>query len=196
VPAACLGFFLLLWAVLAWKPLYRDTWFHENLLVFACVPLLVLAHRRSPFRRRSVLLLTLFFSLHVVGSHYSYSRVPIGDWAKEAFGWSRNHYDRLLHFLFGLLLAVPMRELLGKAGAVSPRGSFLLAWTSIVALSDVYELMEWGMARIVDPDAGIAFLGTQGDVWDAQKDMALAHSGALLALGLEYLFARRLESPG
>lgn len=167
---SCLAALALWWALLAISPRYRDTWLHENLLVFAGVPLAFWLHLKLRFDRKALTLITLFLALHLVGAHYSYSEVPLP--------WSgRNHYDRIVHFAYGLLLAYPMRELF--RGTPWPRALALLL---VMASSMAYELIEWGFTMIAAPEEGMSFLGTQGDVWDAQKDMALATAGAILAL--------------
>ncbi len=191
VPLACFVVFLIVWVALAIAPHYRDAWLLENILIFASVPVLVLTRSRFRFSDRAYVQMTAFLLLHAIGSHYTYSEVPAGAWAADAFDLSRNHYDRLVHFSFGLLFLRPLRELsLGKARGL---GFFAIAWLSvagIAALSTAYELLEWMTAIVVDPTAGTAFLGTQGDVWDAQKDTALACGGAVVAL----LFERRSPS--
>jgi putative membrane protein len=167
---SCLLALALWWALLAIAPRYRTTWLHENLLVFAGVPLVLWLHLKLRFDRLALTLITLFLALHLVGAHYSYSEVP---WR---FG-GRNHYDRIVHFSYGLLLAYPMRELF--RATPWPRALTLLL---VMASSMAYELIEWGFTMIAAPEEGMSFLGTQGDVWDAQKDMALATLGAVLAL--------------
>lgn len=191
LPASCLAIYLLLWTALAIRPHSRETWFHENLLVFTGVPAVILLHRRHPFSNLSILLLTLFFAIHAYGAHYTYSRTPLGDWVRATVGGTRNHYDRFVHFIFGVLVAPPAREYLAASGAVSRRFAYVAAFLLLSTFSSGYELLEWSVARLVDPDAGHAFLGTQGDPWDAQKDMALAHAGSVLSLGVAYLARRR-----
>ncbi|MCK6460738.1 MAG: DUF2238 domain-containing protein, partial [Planctomycetes bacterium] len=151
-------------------PKYRDTWLHENLLVFAGVPLAYWLDRRLRFDRLALTLITLFLALHLVGAHFSYSEVPL-PWK------ARNHYDRVVHFSYGLLLAYPMRELFRCER--HPRVHTLLL---VMASSMAYEVIEWAFTLIAAPDQGMTFLGTQGDEWDAQKDMALATLGAVIAL--------------
>jgi putative membrane protein len=167
---ACLLALAAWWGLLAIEPRYRDTWLHENLLVFAGVPLATWLHLRLRFDRLALTLITLFLALHLVGAHFSYSEVPL-PWK------ARNHYDRVVHFSYGLLLAYPMRELF--RGERHPRVHALLL---VMASSMAYELIEWGFVMIAAPDQGMSFLGTQGDQWDAQKDMALATLGAGMAL--------------
>jgi len=182
IPLVCLTVFLIVWVALAIRPRYRADWVLENLLTFVAVPLAVATYRRFRFSDQAYVQATLFLILHTIGSHYTYSEVPLGDWARDAFGLTRNHYDRLVHFLFGLLLLRPARELtLRRAQSLGAVRLFYLSFVSIVWWSAAYELIEWLVARVADPQAGTAYLGTQGDVWDAQKDMALASLGAALA---------------
>ena len=166
----CLAALAAWWALLAIAPRYRDTWLHENLLVFAGVPLSIWLHLKLGFDRIALTLITLFLALHLVGAHYTYSEVP---WLGEG----RNHYDRIVHFAYGLLLAYPLREIFRSAPC--PRVLTLLL---VMASSMSYEVIEWGFTMIAAPEQGMSFLGTQGDEWDAQKDMALATAGAALAL--------------
>jgi putative membrane protein len=123
-----------------------------------------------------------FLVLHAVGAHYTYSQVPFGHEVQRALGLSRNHYDRLVHFGFGLLVSIPILELQSGVALLKSWWSYLLPVTATLSLSALFEIIEGGVAMIVDPAAGNAYLGTQGDEWDAQKDMALALAGALIAM--------------
>lgn len=191
VPAACLTLFGVVWLVLAIAPVYRADWLLENLLTFVAVPAAVLVHRRRPFSHRACIQATLFAILHTVGSHYTYSEVPVGDWLRDAAGLTRNHYDRVVHFAFGLLMLRPLLELTDlRAFPLRPALIIWLALAQVLAVSSLYELSEWAVAIVVDPAAGTAYLGTQGDPWDAQKDMACAAAGALIALAVERWRAR------
>ena len=163
-------------------PVKRDDWLLENLLVFAFVGLLIATYRRLPLGDLSCVLLFSFLLLHAVGAHYSYSEVPLGYWAKETFGLSRNHFDRLVHFSFGLLLLQPAREVLKRVAGVRGFWSWCLPMTLVVSLSGLFEIVEAVVAWNVKPELGIAYLGTQGDVWDAQTDMALAFACDALAI--------------
>ncbi len=168
------------------EPRYPEDWLLENLLTFACVPAAVLTYRRFRFTDQAYVQALLFLILHTVGSHYTYSHVPLGDWAQEVFGFSRNHYDRLVHFSFGLLMLRPMRELVIRRPKVLGHAAvFFLSFAAIACLSLGYEMLEWTVAAVVDPSAGTAYLGTQGDVWDAQKDSAFACAGALIAAAID-----------
>lgn len=174
--------YAVVWAVAAISPHNRFDWLLENLLVFVCVGCLVVGHRRRPLSDRSYFLIAIFLSLHAVGAHYTYSLTPPGAWLQDALALDRNPYDRFVHFCFGLLLVLPMREIVLRR--VRARGCWRAALPLgvIVAFSAVYEMLEWGAAMLISPDAAMAFLGTQGDVFDAQKDGALATAGAALGL--------------
>lgn len=183
-------------AVLAWSavaPVYPTDWMLENVMTFAVVIVLVATYRRFTFSDLSYLLITVFMCLHVVGSHYTYSLVPLGDWARDGLGMTRNHYDRLVHFSYGLLWAYPFREV-GLRGFGVPRAfASLTAMALVLACSAAYEIIEWLVASIVDPQAGQAYLGTQGDEFDGQKDMALAGLGGFLTLAVTAIIRQRIE---
>jgi putative membrane protein len=186
VPLACLVAFTTVWIALAVAPRYRDDWLLENLPTFVCVPLAVATHRRFRFSDRAYVQATLFAILHTIGSHYTYSEVPFGEWMREGFGLARNHYDRIVHFSFGLLMLRPVRELaIRRPEGMGRFAADYLSLTAVAFWSILYEILEWVVASIADPSAGTAFLGTQGDVWDAQKDMALACAGGVLAILIE-----------
>ena len=169
-----------LWAAIA--PWDRQTWLLENLLVLAAVALLAATQRRFVFSNLSYLLIAVFLSLHVVGSHFTYSAVPLGAWVQEALGLERNHYDRVVHLSFGLFLAYPFREVVLRVVHVHRVWSYVIPVLSILAMSSAYEILESWAALTVNPEVGIAFVGAQGDVWDGQKDMTLALGGALFAM--------------
>jgi putative membrane protein len=179
-----IGAFAVLWVWSAINPAETQTWLLENILVVAAIAGGVWIVRRQPLSDVSYLLCAAFLMMHVVGSHYTYSLVPFGEWMKIALGFERNHYDRLIHFGFGLLLTYPLRELLVRMKAFGGRWPGVVAFLIVSTASGAYELMEWLAAVIVDPEAGTAFLGTQGDEFDSQKDHALACGGALITLVL------------
>jgi putative membrane protein len=196
IPALCLLVFVVGWTALAIHPRYPADWLLENLLTFVAVPTLVLTYRRFRFSDRAYIQGTLFLLLHTLGSHYTYSEVPLGAWLAEAFGWSRNHYDRIVHFAFGLLMLRSQRELLLRAAPIGRYAGAFVPFAAITCWSALYEIVEWITAVIVDPAAGTAFLGTQGDPWDAQKDMALACAGALVAIAVEWRIRLRRCADG
>lgn len=186
---------LVLWVITAIGPRYPRDWLLENLLVFFYGALLAFTYRRFAFSNRSYGLFTVFMSLHLVGAHYTYAEVPLGFWLQEALGLVRNPYDRIVHFSFGLLLAYPLRELMLRAAGLRTSWSYLMAVTMVLGLSAFYELLEAVTAMVVSPELGAAYLGTQGDEWDAQKDTLMAMGGALLAMLATWLASRR-TAPG
>ena len=192
LPAVLLAALVALWVVLAVEPVDRATWMLENVLLVLFVGALAAGYRRYRFSRRAYVLMFVFLCLHTVGGHYTYSLVPYDEWYRALtgetlnaqFGWTRNHYDRLLHFLFGLMLAVPARELLMAIAGVRHGWSYFLAVVLIMACSSLYELIEWAAAVVFGGELGVRYLGTQGDEWDGQRDMALAALGAFLVMVL------------
>lgn len=181
---ALLAWYVLFWAAMAIAPNYRHDWLLENLLVFVSVPTLLLTYRRFPLSEMSYLLITIFMTLHAIGAHYTYEKVPLGFWIQDAFQLSRNHFDRSVHFAFGLLIAYPIRE--GLIRLVGVRGAWAnyLPVSAILSYSGLFEIFETLAAMIVNPELGDAYLGTQGDIWDAQKDMLAALTGAILCMAL------------
>jgi putative membrane protein len=189
-PLVLLARFIAWWLVLSIAPSYRQDWLLENLLVFIALPLLIAGYRRLRLSNAAYLLLFVFFFLHELGAHYTYAEVPYDRWARDiagisvsqAFGLERNHFDRLVHFLYGLLVTPAAIELLDAR--VPQRGTWrwLIPFLFMVSHSAIYELVEWGAACIFGGDLGQAYLGIQGDVWDAQQDMALAALGALVSV--------------
>ncbi len=173
---------LVVWIVTAFRPLYPRDWLLENLLVFVFAALLIGTYRRFVFSNLSYGLYAVFITLHLVGAHYTYAETPAGFWVQSWFELERNHYDRFVHFTFGLLLAYPIRELLLRESGATRGWSAVLAIACILALSALYEVIEGITAMIVSPELGSAYLGTQGDEWDAQKDSALAFVGAVIAM--------------
>jgi putative membrane protein len=182
--------FGLEWVALAIHPRYRQDWALENALSVVFVTALVLLRHRLCLSRISYTALFLFLTLHTIGAHYTYSEVPYDEWNRaltgrslsDLLGWERNHYDRLVHFSYGLLFAYPIRQILLEVAGVRGIGGYYLPFAVASSSSADYELIEWGAATVFGGDLGIAYLGTQGDIWDAQKDMALAASGALLSM--------------
>lgn len=174
--------FLVVWIWAAINPLFPHDWLLENYLVFISVPLILLSARYFKLSDTSYGLITLFMILHVIGSHYTYAEVPFGDTLQTWLGASRNMYDRLVHFSFGFLLAYPIHEMFLKVARAKGFWSYFLPIDLTLSFSALYEVIEWISVEMVDPEAGIAFLGSQGDVWDAQKDMGLAGLGALIAM--------------
>lgn len=183
------GLFAIIWFMLAYDPLYREDWLLENVLVIVLVPLLVVSYRRVPLSLVSYTCIFLFLCIHEIGAHYTYSEVPYDLWMeclfgfslRDYFGWSRNHFDRLVHFLYGLLLTYPVREAFLRVAEVRNPGSYIVPLLVVMSTSMTFELFEWGAAMLFGGDLGMAYLGTQGDEWDAHQDMFLATCGTLSA---------------
>lgn len=180
--------FALLWAVLAISPFDRATWLLENALLILGAVVLWFSRRMLPLSNASYTLLFAFFCLHAVGAHFTYSLVPYDEALRglggfslnDSLGLTRNHYDRLVHFAYGLLLTLPLREWLMLHAGVRGFWSYFLPLDVVMSSSLLYELLEWGAAIVYGGDIGAAFLGTQGDEWDAHRDVALAGLGGLL----------------
>ena len=180
------------WTALAIHPWHRGDWLLENVLVVAAVGLLAIFHRRLLFSRVSYTLIFLFLCLHALGAHYTYSEVPYNGWFQKLtgrsfnslVGWERNNFDRVVHFCYGLLLAYPIREIFLRVVNVRGFWGYFLPLDLTMSTSMLYELVEWGTAASFGGELGQAYLGTQGDVWDAHKDMALASLGAVIAMGI------------
>jgi putative membrane protein len=169
----------------AWEPYDRLTWWLEVSPVFAGFIALFIAQAKNwRFSNLSMVLIALHMILLIVGGHYTYARVPIGDWAKEALDLSRNHYDRLGHIFQGLTPAILCREVFMRNRIVAKRGWMsVLVVSFCMAISAIYELLEWA-AALVSEEAAESFLGTQGDHWDTQTDMFCALIGATGAVVL------------
>jgi len=182
--------FFLLWASTFMGTTNLSNWFLENGLVFLALGILFLTYWRMKFSDLTYLLLFVYLCLHVYGAKHTYSENPFGFWLMETFGFERNHYDRIVHFSFGFLLAYPMRELFLVGLKYPTWVAWLLPIEITMSVSALYELIEWGVADIFFPEQGIAFLGTQGDIWDAQKDIMLAFSGAILATSIVSLIKK------
>jgi putative membrane protein len=176
-------------------------WFMENSLVALAGCVLVLTYRRMPLSRVSYTLIFLFTCLHETGAHWTYAKVPYDDWWNSMFGvtlnselgFTRNNFDRLVHFSYGLLLAYPLREVFLRVANVRGFWGYFLPLDFTMSTSMIYELIEWGTAAVVGSNAGNDFLGSQGDIWDSQKDMASASLGALIAMTVIALITWRYK---
>jgi len=188
-------------AALAIAPWHRADWALENALVVAFVVAVALTYKRFTLSRVSYTLIFVFLCLHEVGSHYTYSEVPYDEWFKaltgttlnSLAGWERNNFDRVIHFAYGLLLAYPIREVFWRVASARGFWSYFLPLDLTMSTSMIYELVEWLAASAFGGELGQAYLGTQGDVWDAHKDMALASLGALIAMLITFGINRALQ---
>ncbi|MGQ0429116.1 MAG: DUF2238 domain-containing protein [Gammaproteobacteria bacterium] len=189
-PAALLAAYAMFWLALAIDPVYRQDWLLENAIVLVAVPLLVLTAKRLRFSDFAYTCLFVFFLFHAIGAHYTYSLVPYDEWFQAAtgasldgtLGFGRNHYDRLVHFLYGLLVSPAAVEIFAHYGRYPRAWAALFPFLFMAAHSVIYELIEYAAALVFGGDLGQAYLGTQGDIWDGQKDMALALAGSALMI--------------
>jgi putative membrane protein len=193
--------FGVVWLALAIDPWYREGWALENVLVVAFVVFVALSYKRLTLSRISYTLIFLFLCLHEIGAHYTYAETPYDEWFRaltgrtlnSLLGWERNNFDRVVHFAYGLLLAYPVREIFLRVAAVRGFWGYFLPLDLTMSTSMIFELFEWAAAEAFGGDLGTAYLGTQGDVWDAHKDMALASCGALIAMLVTYGINRALQ---
>lgn len=200
-PIALLVIFIIIWMLTAINPKYPSDFILENVLTFIFIPLLIFTNRRFQLSSLSYTLIFVFMILHSIGAHYTYAEVPYNEWSKaligiginELFGFSRNHFDRLVHFGFGLLLAYPIREVFMRITYVKGFWAYYLPFDVTAAFSMLYEIIEWIVSLIFGGDLGMAYLGTQGDIWDAHKDMGLAVLGAFISMSVVAFFNYRYK---
>ncbi len=180
----CLVIFLAAWGVTLAHTTDIKNWLLENTLVFLFGGFLFFFYRKYQFSDLSYLLMTIYLLLHIYGAMYTYAENPFGYWLKDALGLERNPYDRIVHFSFGFFLAYPVREILLNVYKFPKGFAWGLPIEFTLSISGLYELVEWAVADLFFPEQGMAYLGTQGDIWDAQKDMGIAVLGALIATSI------------
>ena len=178
---AFIGVFAFVWSNSLIGTTDTANWLLENTLSFIFVAFLVITFRKHQFSDLSYLLVCIYLCLHVYGSKYTYAENPFGYWLKDVLHLSRNHYDRIVHFCFGFLLAYPMREMFLKWLKYPKWVAWLLPIEITLSISAFYELIEWAVADLFFTEHGDAYLGTQGAIWDAQKDIFVAFCGAIIA---------------
>ncbi|BBD08971.1 DUF2238 domain-containing protein [Desulfovibrio ferrophilus] len=179
--------YAIYWTVLAIEPVSRAVWWAENIPALAVFIFLGATYTRFRFSNTAYALMGFWLFWHTMGGHYTFANVPF-DWFNSLIGSERNHFDRIGHFSVGFY-AYPIAEYLLRKRLCGPVLATLFALFSIMAVACGYEIIEWWYAVQEGGDTGIEFLGSQGDVWDAQKDMLLDTMGALTSLGL-YHFIR------
>lgn len=173
--------FLLVWISSLVGTTDYANWLLENTLTVLFVFFMILSYRKYQFSDLSYLLICVYLCLHVYGSKYTYAENPLGYWLKDTFSASRNNYDRIVHFSFGFLLAYPMREMFLKWLKYPSWVAWVLPIEITLSVSAFYELIEWAVADVFFKAQGDSYLGTQGDIWDAQKDIFVAFCGAIIA---------------
>jgi putative membrane protein len=187
-------------AALAWSGYHPHdlvTWVLEVSPAVAAMVVLAATYRRFPLTPLAYTLIAFHAVVLIVGGHYTYAEVPAGNWLRDHYDLSRNHYDRFAHFVQGFVPAIVAREVILRCTPLKPGAwLFFLVTCVCVAISAVYELVEWGVSVVEGGSASVAFLGTQGDVWDTQKDMGLCLIGAVCAqLALARWHDRQLRAP-
>ena len=183
---------VFIWAAI--NPLHPSDWALENVLTVIFIIMLIVTYKKFPLSDLSYILITIFMILHTIGSHYTYAEVPFGFWLQDIFGLERNHYDRIVHFSFGLMLAYPIREVFLRVAHAKGFWAFYLPLDVTLAFSGLYEIIEWAAAEVVGGELGAAYLGTQGDIWDAQKDMLAATVGAIICMSITALVRKKFKN--
>ncbi len=188
--------FLVFWVYTASTTPDLQNWATENILTLSVLICLAAFYNIFRFSDTSYTLILLFLLLHVYGSQYQYSENPFGYWVKATLNQDRNNYDRLVHFCFGLLLAYPAHELLLRAFKVKRIYSYLLPLELILSFGAIYELAEWLVADVFynGSTQGMTYVGTQGDEWDAHKDIALGLAGGIIAISITFILYRLRRS--
>ena len=172
-------FTVLLWSAI--NPHDRYTWFLEVIPALIGLVVLIFTYRQFPLSSLVYILILVHCIVLMVGGHYTYAEVPLFDWIKEAFNLERNNYDKVGHFIQGFVPAMIAREILIRKRIINGRGwLFFLVVCFVLAFSAFYELIEWWVA-LTSGESAEAFLGTQGDIWDTQSDMAVALIGGIIA---------------
>ncbi len=186
--------FAVFWSVLAISPVSREVWWAENIPVVAVYLFLVATHNKFRFSNWSYSLMAVWLFWHTVGGHYTFANVPFG-WFSDFFGFERNHFDRIGHFSVGFY-AFPIAEFLWRRKLAHPGVVYLFGLFAIMSVACAYEIIEWQYAALEGGEAGLEVLGSQGDVWDAQRDMLADTLGAVVALFLFFVVKKGLPQGG
>lgn len=176
---------LAFWVWSGTEPLdTRLTWVLETFPVMVALPVILLTYRRFPLTSLTYTLIAVHSMILMLGGHYSYAKVPLGFWMEDWFGWTRNNYDKIGHFMQGFGPAIYVREILARTSPLKPgRWLGFLSVAVPLAFSALYEIVEW-LASLSDPTDTEAFLGTQGYIWDTQTDMFLCLVGSIVAVAV------------
>lgn len=198
IKSAALLLYILVLIITCINPIYPHEMYLQHSVTFLVFILLVYINVRNKLSNKAFLLIVTFMIFHIIGARWIYSYVPYDKWISSLtgfsinnyFGFKRNEYDRLVHFLFGFMLLVPLREIYSGWFKCTHKELTILAFLTILSLSMLYEIFEWSISIFLSPEDAQAYNGQQGDYWDAQKDMALAVTGALLTIVLSWIYNR------
>ena len=200
IPQVLIGICLVVWVACAINPWDVEAWLLEQLATVCALGVLMWCLRAGiQFSTNSQISIAAMIIVHTIGTHFTYSLTPYDEFFKtftsvsvnELFGWERNHYDRFVHLLYGLLMSVPTAEAVMQRLRLRASTSALMSAHIILSTSALYELLEWSAALTFGADLGNQYLGTQGDIWDAQADIALAGLGSVLAFAAWFAAGRR-----
>ena len=194
-------FLLIFTAITCIKPLYPNEQFLQHFGTLFIVLVLVFDIRKNIFSNAGFLGIVLFGVIHIIGARYIYSYVPYNDFSKNIFNFDidtyyhfkRNHFDRVVHFSFGLLILPSVYQYISKKYTNNLLFALLVSWLLIQTFSMIYELFEWSLSIIMSETDAENYNGQQGDVWDAQKDMGLALLGSSITYVVyffKYKFAK------
>jgi putative membrane protein len=175
--------FVIVWVISAIHPVKWTDWLLDNAVLVLCIGMLALLYRTFAFRNISYFFITLFFILHVMGAHYTYQKTPFDDWINILFHTKRAMYDRIVHFAFGLLLALPVLEVTVRVMKLRSVWAYAVTFAVLLASGALFEILEM-LGALLAGDEGEKYLGLQGDPMDTSKDMAMNLIGSLLSIGL------------
>ena len=184
------GVLIVTWGFFFYSAIDLKDWWMENILVLLFCAVLIVSQKKFVFSNTSLLFIFLFLLLHLYGARMAYTQNELGQFLKSTFQLSRNPYDRIVHFSFGFLMIYPLCDYLVYNYRLSKKHLFLLSNMIIFSLATIFELIEWGVAAFTNSATGETYVATQGDVWDAQKDIILAVIGAVLFLGMQSIYRK------
>lgn len=179
--------FSILWFVMYCNCINVQDWFIENILIFMYSIYAIFTYNKSTYNNTSYFCIFLFLLLHSYGAMYAYTQNPVGEYFQNSYHLKRNPYDRIVHFSFGFLVAYPLYYIFKNKLAVHTKWQYILPVNIITTLACVFELIEWTVAALTTKETGETYVATQGDVWDAHKDIALAIVGATITMLFVYI---------
>ena len=183
--------FTAIWFILFFNCIDTVDWFIENILVFIFAIFITWHYRHFQFSDASYVCFFLFLLLHIFGAQYAYTKNPLGGWLQNTYHLWRNPYDRIVHFSFGLFLAYPLRDMLINRLNVKGKWQYILPVEITLSLACIFELIEWMVAAVTTKETGETYVATQGDVWDAHKDIAVAVVGAAITMAVVYFVKKK-----